>query len=114
MLFSVYDRFCSAKARHLPPDVIIFQEYDPSEDMDQKITRKKKAKRGLEDAAATTAEEPVPKSTRRCSTPAADTTLPSPPDSPPSPQFEPVSSADVTAYPGVPLRSLPSGFVIHG
>ena len=99
------------KARLLPPDVIFFPEYDPSEDMDQKIIRKKKSKRALEDAAAT--DQPLSKSSRRCSTP-ANTTLPSPPTSPSSPPFELDPSADITTCPGVPLRSLPSGFVIHG
>ena len=111
MLF-FFDHFCSVKARLLPPDVIFFPEYDPSEDMDQKIIRRKKSKRALEDAAAA-ADQPAPKSSRRCSTP-ANTTLPSPPSSPSSPPFELDPAADVTSCPGVPLRSLPSGFVIHG
>ena len=85
--------------------------------MDQKIIRKKKSKRGLEGTAdAVTAGEPAPKSSRRCSTP-ANTTLASPPTTPVSPNpppFELDPSADLSTCPGIPLRELPTGFVIHG
>lgn len=111
LLSYIFD-FCSlAKARCLPPDVIIFPEYDPSEDMDQKITRKKSKKRALESVSPVA--PPAAKSSRQCSTP-ANTTLPSPPSTPPSPAFEPVSTAGASAYADVPLNALPSGFVIHG
>ena len=72
--------------------------------------RKSKSKRKLD----LNSESGAPSvKTPRNSTPIPQTELLAPPDSPPSPAYEVIVSSSCD-YDDVPLRSLPSGFVIHG
>ena len=103
-----------AKARYLPPEVILFTAYDPRVDMDEKMTHDaslQRAKRmlDLEDDG----DQPRAKITRPNTSTAVTVSdrLVTPPESPESPPFELDPNADLL---DVPLQSLPHGLVIHG
>ena len=101
-----------AKSRCLPRDVIIFPEYDPSVDMDEKckhmapvnIDAVVKKVQGTDVGSA---------KRRRQSTPVQDQSavLESPPSSPESPAYE-VVAPTISVQPGIPLRSV--GPIIRG
>ena len=98
----------SARSRYLPSDVILFTEYDPSVDMDEKLARTstlQEAQRLL-----CSGDEAAPPSKAQC----PDSPLVSPPSTPPSPQYESASCSVAQEYDDIPLRQLPAGFVIHG
>ena len=121
----VFTILYSVLAHYLPPDVILFPEYDPSTDMDEKckrmkpvdvdaVARKVKSAISGADAGSSTAA-------RAQSTPVDDrSALVSPPSSPESPAFDlevPSGTADhqfEAVYKGVPLSALPPGLVIRG
>ena len=102
----------------MPPDVILFKEYDPSVDMDEKMTRDsslQNAKKLLcSDDDDDALEDSLPAKVARVqpTVPSESTRLVTPPSSPSSPPFEYDPAA--ARYDNTALRDLPHGVVIYG